>query len=557
MSSSSARVERGRPLGERPLARQLPEHAREPLDELGQPTDAHGVARLDRRGQGGAQPRVARHRDAEQQPIEPRRPGVLPERLQLERPPVRGVEAPAHTGADGELAQPVEVAVVEAEPPAHGRGGEQVEHLRGGEPRGGQLQEPGDDVEQRVDLPQRPVGQAHGQRLRRVRAGPERGGDERRERLDVRAHDQYVTRLEAGIGLQQAEHDLPQHLDLAVRPVAGVNLHGAVSVGHDEQPVVAQPPLQPAQQRGRRLGAGVVLVDEAGHGRGEPHLQLAHVAPERGQQRVRGRVGARVGGARRHRARCRVRSNRGPERGRGVGEPQVDGPVLAQRGEHGELLRGEAGGAEERQPLGQPDDRGIGAQGRARRVDPLGGIGAADAGAQPPPQLGLPRQIRVDPALARPPGPQQLGPVGGVGAEQLRHPAGQGVPAGVVGVEHGAPRLLRGRVEHLQQRPHRPLRVPRVGVGCAADRPADRLGDQRGGERNATPAQMPSPSGAPSRCERRCANHRSTPFAGTATTSAAKGSAGGRASTSARASASTSARSARCTWTPAVVMASR
>ena len=203
--------------------------------------------------------------------------------------------------------------------------------------------------------------------------------------------------------------------------------------------------------------------------------------PSEDSSGVRGRVGARVGGARRHRARCRVRSNRGPERGRGVGEPQVDGPVLAQRGEHGELLRGEAGGAEERQPLGQPDDGGIGAQGRARRVDPLGGIGAADARAQPPPQLGLPRQIRVDPALARPPGPQQLGPVGGVGAEQLRHPAGQGVSAGVVGVEHGAPRLLRGRVEHLQQRPHRPLRVPRVGVGCAADRPADRLGDQRGG----------------------------------------------------------------------------
>ena len=172
----------------------------------------------------------------------------------------------------------------------------------GGEPRVGQLQQPGDDVEQRVDLAQRPVGQPHRQRLRRVRARPERGGDERRERLDVGAHDEDVARLERGVGLQQAEHDLAQHLDLAVRPVAGVHLHGACRRrdGDLGRTVVAQLALQPAEQRGRRVGARVVLVDEAGHGGREPHLQLAHVAPERGQQRVRGGVGARVGGARRH-----------------------------------------------------------------------------------------------------------------------------------------------------------------------------------------------------------------------------------------------------------------
>src|SRR5690349_25144167 len=53
--------------------------------------------------------------------------------------------------------------------------------------------------------------------------------------------------------------------------------------------VVAQRPLQVAQQRGRRLGAGVVLVDEARHGGGEAELELAHVAPERGEEGVRGR----------------------------------------------------------------------------------------------------------------------------------------------------------------------------------------------------------------------------------------------------------------------------
>ena len=155
----------------------------------------------------------------------------------------------------------------------------------------------------------------------------------------------------AGVGLEQAEHSLAQHFHLPVRPVAGVHLHGGVGDGErdDGRTVVAQCPLQPAQQRGRRLGAGVVLVDEAGHGRGEPHLQLPDVAPERGQERVRRDVGRRVGRARRH----PTRSDLGPKRGRGVRQPQVDRPVLAQRREDRELLRGEAGGPEERQPLGK------------------------------------------------------------------------------------------------------------------------------------------------------------------------------------------------------------
>ena len=48
------------------------------------------------------------------------------------------------------------------------------------------------------------------------------------------------------------------------------------------------------------------------------------------------------------------------------------------------------------------------------------------------------------------------------------------------------------------------------------------------GLRNATPAQTPSaPSPRPRMCESRWLSHRSTPFAGTMTSSSAKGSASG------------------------------
>ena len=79
------------------------------------------------------------------------------------------------------------------------------------------------------------------------------------------------------------------------------------------------------------------------------------------------------------------------------------------------------------------------------------------------------------------------------------------------------------------------------------------------GEGKATCAHTPSPCrpGAPRRPANRCVSQRSTPRAGTATTSAVNGSAIGSARTSPSASASTSERSARCRystgrWLPGV-----
>ena len=66
-----------------------------------------------------------------------------------------------------------------------------------------------------------------------VTLGAEREGrgDQRGERLDVRAHDEDVARLEPRVVRQQTEHDLAQHLDLTGAAVTRVNLHAAVTVG--------------------------------------------------------------------------------------------------------------------------------------------------------------------------------------------------------------------------------------------------------------------------------------------------------------------------------------
>jgi hypothetical protein len=57
---------------------------------------------------------------------------------------------------------------------------------------------------------------------------PERRGDQRRVVLDVRAHDQDVARLERVVVGEQADEHLAQHLDLALRAMAGVHLQAAV-----------------------------------------------------------------------------------------------------------------------------------------------------------------------------------------------------------------------------------------------------------------------------------------------------------------------------------------
>ena len=183
---------------------------------------------------------------------------------------------------------------------------------------------------------------------------PEGRGHERREGLDVRAGDEDVARFQRRVVGEQAEHDLSEDLDLTVRTVAGVYLDGPVVGGEHvvvgRGPVVADVALQTPEQRRR----GIVRRRMGGVRRrdtGQPQLQLPDVAAERGEQRVAGELRRRVGAAGGH-----ALGDLGdpvPQDGGGVRQPEVHVAVPGQRGEHDEVVLGQAGGAEQRQPLRQ------------------------------------------------------------------------------------------------------------------------------------------------------------------------------------------------------------
>ena len=139
----------------------------------------------------------------------------------------------------------------------------------------------GDDAEHRVGLAQRAVGEADAQvgRAQLVRerlelvvlvdhlAGAERGLDERRERLDVRAHHDHVARLQRVVLLEQVEDRVAQDLDLARAAVAGVDLDAAVA------------------RIERRPGVGAARERDAGRG-----AVGAHVGLDAAEQRVLGEL---------------------------------------------------------------------------------------------------------------------------------------------------------------------------------------------------------------------------------------------------------------------------
>ena len=114
--------------------------------------------------------------------------------------------------------------------------------------------------------------------------------------------------------------------------------------------------------------------------------------------------------------------------------------------------------------------------------------------------------------------------------------------------ERRAPLLRRALVDGLQQRPDQPVRLPRIVVGLDPRGTGEGVGDQRRRVRESDVGAhaVLFTGDVPSTCDSRWVTHRSTPLAGTATTSGANGSAGGSRSTSASPSTSRSARSDRC-----------
>ena len=473
--------QRGRPFADRLRGDQRVDRRSQAIDELGEAAGEVDRAALDvvERQHALEQPLVVlAHRDAEQHAVEPGLPRAAGQLIELERPAVRGVEPPADAARAHPLLQAPEVVVVEVEAPADGLAVGEVEHLRGGQPLAGELDQPGDDAEHRVGLPQRAVGEPHAQVGRRalegldlVVTGAERRLDQWRERLDVRAHHDHVARLERRVVGKQVQDRVAQHLDLAGAAVAGVDLDAAVH-GVRAAAVLAHVFLYPGEQRVGAGGDRVLVV----HVRAAEHeLQLARVVPPRGEQGIGGAL-VDLGAAGHGRAVLQPL----PQRGRGVQQEQVDVAVRGERAQDVEVAGRQAREPEQREPRREVDEAAVGVQRPAGRAAPLRRPGHREPLAQPPPQLGLPVL-----ALAGRPALEHLRPVQRVAVEQLGHVADAReapraavlVIAEVVG-EQLQPRLVQRRVDDLQQRPDRALGPPRVRFGVDPRGGGDRVGDQ-------------------------------------------------------------------------------
>ena len=125
--------QRRQPIARRVAAAERIQRGGEPGQQFGEPTGQIDIRAADViQRQGGVQPVVVLlgHRHAEQDPVEPSAPGVLPECRPARTP--AGVRHPAPSGRriHGPAGQSLQFVVVEPESPAHRRPGRQVEHLR-------------------------------------------------------------------------------------------------------------------------------------------------------------------------------------------------------------------------------------------------------------------------------------------------------------------------------------------------------------------------------------------------------------------------------------------
>ena len=476
--------------------------------QLGQPAgevDARGADVVERKR--GADPAlcIVGHGHPREHAVEPEPPRVLHVAPQAEGPTVVGVEGPADARGLDPCADRLEVVVAEPEPAAHGPGGAEVEHPAGLGPSASDAEQAVDDGEQGVGLRKRPVGEPDLEPVAGMPLAPnststagtaEAEGrlDERCVGLDVGAHHQHVTRLERGIVGEQTEDHLPQHLDLAGVPVAGMHLHAAV--GGVEGPLVRsgervgfEVVLEPPEQGAWALGSGtdgVVDVDE----RHERALQLADVTTQRREERMVDALVRGVVAARQSAGQVDQRVPLGVGR---VRQPDVHVAATPEGTEQLGFGDRNPGVAEQREPrrqalrslaLAQRSDDARVAFCRRRRV---GG------GEQVTPQLGLPAQVWSDLAavavLVVTVGPrgEQRGSLGGVRGEQSGETPGHGVAAAAaqlaffaldaaaeVRVERGAPRFAGVGVEHVEHRPDEGVWRPWVLVADPGE-----LGDER------------------------------------------------------------------------------
>ena len=479
--------ERARPVGDRLRPAEPAQRDVEPVDEFGQPpgeVDVVAVDVVERQRQGEPFAFGLVGRGAEQDAVERGGERVLREFAETECGALPRPDSPAGARRGRPLPDPFEVVVAEPEPPAHRRGRRQVQDLTRRHPRVGEFEESRHHGENRIGLVQGTIREPDPKAMAGMpeHVLPERGPDQRGVRLDVGAHDEHVARFESRIVLEEMQEAFAQDLHLAGRSVAGVNLDGRVgrALGERGRPVVPDVRLQAPQQgvAGRRPLVVEVVDVEAG----QPRLEFADVPRQARQQRVGDGQRAVVVGACENAACRRQRRPHGRTRMR---KPQVHITIDGEGGEDGDLIGREARRTEQRQSGGEFDEVRFRAQPGAGGVEPLGGSGAADLLAQPPPQFGLPEKVVVEwttrtvGVAATGPVDQHRRPLCGVTAEQIGQVGrGRVAPARPVIVrvavrdtvpevfrEDGTPGLTETVVDDAEQRPQHPGRVPWVVVG--------------------------------------------------------------------------------------------
>ena len=188
----------------------------------------------------------------------------------------------------------------------------------------------------------------------------------------------------------------------------------------------------------------------------------------------------------------------GPEHGGGVQEQQVQLAPVGERPQDVEVGGGQAGQAEEAQPVGQVDEPRLLAQACARLLGPRGRMRhVGEPPSQQIPQARLPQEVRwqreavrVDRVAFRPGGDHPRA-VAGVTVEQHGQPPSDAETAGLrlrraleVAPEGPEPVLLDVGVDHLGERPGDACPLPRILERVDARRTRHGIGDDRawGGE---------------------------------------------------------------------------
>ena len=129
----------------------------QPADQLGEPAGEVDRAALDviERQHAAEQPLVVLgHRRPEQEPVQPEAPRPRRQLGEPERRTVLGVQPPTDAAVRDPVLEPGDVVVIEPEAAPDRLAVGEVEHLRGGDPLAGELEQPGDHAEDRVGLAQ-------------------------------------------------------------------------------------------------------------------------------------------------------------------------------------------------------------------------------------------------------------------------------------------------------------------------------------------------------------------------------------------------------------------